>query len=393
MDFKAYLTDEVKQFIAAYKNASLADIALKLNKQNLPKTFIINQINGIQKAKQKLPEFYNNPEIVYPQNVSMEQCSSETTAKFKAGLIKGKTILDLTGGFGVDAYYLKDCFEKIIFVEPENDLLTVVKHNFKLFKHQFEYINTTAEEFLVANHHLSVDCIYLDPSRRIEGKKVIQLQDYAPNIVELQEKLLGISNQILLKTSPMLDIKKTLNQLQNIKNIYIVGIKNEVKEVLYLIQKNYNKEPDIQAINLNTNQPDFKFKYSDETASNIQYSSCKSYLYEPNAAILKAGAFKSVGEKYKILKIDQHTHLYTSDNLVENFPGRILKVLDTFEYKKASFDKLHKAKGNVVCKNFTKKPESIKQKFKIIPNNEIFIYFYSKNKLLYVTFAQKLNIN
>jgi hypothetical protein len=227
MDFKAYLTDEVKQFIAAYKNASLADIALKLNKQNLPKTFIINQINGIQKAKQKLPEFYNNPEIVYPQNVSMEQCSSETTAKFKAGLIKGKTILDLTGGFGVDAYYLKDCFEKIIFVEPENDLLTVVKHNFKLFKHQFEYINTTAEEFLVANHHLSVDCIYLDPSRRIEGKKVIQLQDYAPNIVELQEKLLGISNQILLKTSPMLDIKKTLNQLQNIKNIYIVGIKNE----------------------------------------------------------------------------------------------------------------------------------------------------------------------
>ena len=366
---------DIETFIDEHERLNTNEIALKLSKQpDLPKTYILNQINGKQKARKKLPEFYANKAILYPSVLSMEQCSSEATAKYKARLIQGKAFIDLTTGFGVDAYYFSKTFSKVIAVEPQEELSKIILKNFEtLGAKNIQVKNTTAEQFL--EETIIADAFYIDPSRRIEQQKVFRLSDCEPNIVKLLPNLLKKTSKVLIKTSPMLDIKQGLKELINIKEVHVVSVDNECKEVLFLTEKNFAKEPKIVTVNISSeNTSTWSFDYASEARASVSFSEPKCYLYEPNASIMKAGGFNAIANDFNLNKLAANTHLYTSEKLAENFPGRNFQIQHTLHYSKKDFGKLGLTKANISTRNFPDDIATIKKKLKLKDGGNTYIF-------------------
>jgi len=363
------------EFIEAHKNDLLIDVALLLNKQTtFDKEFILAQINGIQKAKSKIQEFYDTPNIIYPIKLSLEQCSSEKTGVYKSQLIKGKTLVDLTGGFGVDSFFFAKEYEQVTYIEQNTALYKTVKHNFGLLKAtNINLVNSTAEEFII-NNTQEFDLVYIDPSRRNQNERVFKLDECTPNIIELAPELFQFSDKILIKTAPLLDIKQTLKDLKNVSKIWVISVNNDCKEVLYLLEKYFTSEPEINTVNLSKINQEFSFNYSQENESGVGLSAPQNYLYEANSAILKAGAFNSLCEEYAVKKIAQHSHLYTSKNLVEKFPGRSFKVEHVINYNLKAFRKLNITKANVSCRNFKNNVAQVKQRLKLKDGGETYLF-------------------
>ncbi|MFB0923959.1 MAG: RsmD family RNA methyltransferase, partial [Vicingaceae bacterium] len=250
--------DESK-FIELNKNKSLPEIALELSKTNLDKDFILAQINGIQKAKTKLPEFYNTEKIIYPTKLSMEQCSSQQTGVYKSRIINGESLIDLTGGFGIDSFYFSKTYEHVTHIEQNKALSEIANENFKLLKVQnIKTLNSTAEEFIQTTK-VKADIVYIDPSRRNENQRVFKLDECLPNIIELAPEIFKISDKILVKTAPLLDIKQTLKDLKNVTQVWVISVNNDCKEVLYLLEKNKAIEPILNTINLTKNKQEYSF--------------------------------------------------------------------------------------------------------------------------------------
>lgn len=363
------------KFIEEHKNDSLNEVALLLSKQpTLNKEFILAQINGLQKAKNKIPEFYNTPNIIYPSKLSLEQCSSELTGIYKSKLVKGESLVDLTGGFGVDSFYFAKSFERVTHIEQNTNLHKTVKHNFKALKaDNISIVNSTAEEF-IENNSQQFDVVYIDPSRRNENQRVFKLDECTPNIIDLAPDIFQFTNKILVKTAPLLDIKQTLKDLKCISTIWIISVNNDCKEVLYLLEKDFTSEPQINTINLTKANQEFSFNYEEEFNSTVEYSKALRYLYESNSAILKAGAFNSICNTFKVKKIAQHSHLYTSENLIKNFPGRSFKIENITTYNPKEFKKLGITKANVSCRNFKHNVDQVKQKLKLKDGGEIYLF-------------------
>ncbi len=363
------------EFIQHSKNKPLTEVALLLNKKpKLDKEFILSQINGIQKAKNKLPEFYNTPNIIYPSKLSMEQCSSERTGIYKSQLIEGNSLIDLTGGFGVDSFYFSKNFTQITYVEKNVELVETVKNNFGLLKvKNVNILNTTAEDFINSAKE-KVDVIYIDPSRRNENQRVFKLNECTPNTIELAPQLFKIADKILIKTAPLLDIKLTLKDLKCVTNVWVVSVNNDCKEVLYLLEKDKVVEPKINTINLTNSNQEFYFDYKTESNSLVEYSPPKNYLYEPNSSIMKAGAFNSICNHFSMKKLAKNTHLYTSENLIENFPGRTFKIETVINYSLKDFKKLGIKKANVSCRNFKDSVEQVQQKLKLKDGGGIYLF-------------------
>ncbi len=369
------MNSDEQTFIEANKQKSVAALALLLSKKPaLNKEFILSQINGIQKAKTKLPEFFNTPNIIYPSKLSMEQCSSEKTGTYKSELVKGEKMIDLTGGFGIDSYYFSKKFDQVTYIEQNKALVETTKHNFSLLKaDNIKLINVTAEEFINTTEGI-VDLIYIDPSRRSENERIFMLKECAPNIIDLAPKLFSITNKILVKTAPLLDIKQTLRDLKHVTKVWVVSVKNDCKEVLYLLEKDAKVEPEIYTVNFLESNQEFHFNFQEESDTNSSYSEPLNYLYEPNASVLKAGAFKSIGENYKANKLASSTHLYTSTELIEDFPGRIFKIAKVLPYQPKDFKKLGLAKANVSTRNFKDNPEQVKKKLKLKDGGEHYLF-------------------
>jgi len=336
---------------------------------------LATQIEAKNKCNKKLPTWFNTKNIYYPNKLNIEQTSSEITAKYKANLISGKTLIDITGGFGVDAYFFSQKVKSVIHCEINKDLSKIVSHNFtelgvkniKIFAESgFDYLKKIDTKF---------DWIYADPSRRNETKgKVFLLQDCLPNIPENLGLLFNKSDNILLKVSPILDLKSAINELKFVKEIHVVAVKNEVKELLFILDKNYTQKIDIKAINLNKfNTQHFSFNLFKESLAT--FSKPKKYLYEPNAAILKSGAFNQVSEHFKIDKLHQHSHLYTSDNLIE-FPGRVFKITQITTYNKKELAKLiPNKKANITTRNFPETVAQIRKKTKLKEGGNQYLFF------------------
>lgn len=363
------------QFISDYRNLSISKIALLLSKhQYLDKNFILNQINGYQKATDKLPEFANNSNILYPSPLSLEQCSSEKTALFKTTIVSGKSLLDLTGGFGVDAYYFSKKFNSITYVEQNETLFTIASSNFKkLGTTNIASHCTTAEAFLTTNQQL-FDVIYIDPARRNLTQKVFQFEDCTPAVLNLLPSLLAISPTVLIKTSPMLDIKKAIAQLKFVSKVVVLSLKNECKEVLYLLEKKPENLIKINTVNIGLSTEFFSFTFEEEEAETLNYSEPKDYLYEPNTSIMKAGGFKTIASKFSIKKIALHSHLYSSNHYIENFPGRCFKISNIMPYQPKLFFKLGITKANVSCRNFKDNVDLVKKKLKLKDGGETYIF-------------------
>jgi hypothetical protein len=371
------LNKEIQKFITA--NIGVDSSKLALQKNPFPDAnwiTILNQITAKTKAKDKLPTFFRTENIIYPSKISVEQTSSEKTALYKASIVRGDTLIDLTGGFGVDDLYFSKVMEKVIHCEIDAELSNIVKHNFEILGirniqcelgDSANYLEKTQSKF---------DWIFIDPSRRNDTKgKVFMLKDCLPNVPELLNFYFSKTDNILIKTAPILDISAGLLELSNVKNIHIVAVDNEVKELIWELSKSFIGNATIKTVNI-TNEKTEEFGF--ELNSNTQFSNYslpKKYLYEPNSAIMKSGGFDEIGIQYQLDKLHQHSHLYASDEKIE-FPGRIFEIQDAISYTKSEMKALlENKKANITTRNFPDSVEEIRKKWKIKDGGNLYCFF------------------
>ena len=443
MNYELCINGNVKEFIKKHLNDDVNKLALSKFPEGVDKQFVIRQIQARQVLSRKLPSWAENDELIFPKKLSLEQCSSELTAKYKTSLSaklhetsrkigadscdladekisanphemtrKGfsedscnladekeisanscdladekRILVDLTGGMGVDTSFLSDNFDKTYYVEMQEELCEIAKHNFKILNKNIEIINDNAEHFLTTCDE--VDCIYLDPARRDEyGRKMVSLHDCSPDVAELQDVLLEKAKTVIVKLSPMLDIDVVKKELKNIKEIHIVAVRNECKEILVICQRDNEttrqqeletqrrKDAKTQSgensatlslcdseslslcdsatsltISATDLREDWNFSFTEDEERDAQWTLADNvgkYLYEPGAACMKAGCFKLLSQRFNIDKLHRNSHLYTSDELVADFPGRIFEVVCA-----VPFDKKTKKEITSICQRPT----------------------------------------
>ena len=342
---------------------------------------LAEQIESKNKCKNKLPSWYNSEKIYYPNKLNIEQSSSEITASYKSRIVSGKSLVDLTGGLGVDSFFFSQEIKTVVHCEISKDISEIAAHNFTVLGAQNIHVEQIDGLEFIKNTAAKFDWIYLDPSRRaLNSKKVFKLSDCKPNVVPHLELLLTKSKQVLIKTSPLLDISIGLNQLVQVKEVHIVAVNNEVKELLWVIQEGYSDEVKVNTINFNKGMEDtYNFLWAEEKRITATYGAPQKFLYEPNVAILKGGAFKRVARDLKVDKLDEHSHLYTSQKWVE-FPGRTFRIIEVFDYNKKGLKHLIGTKANVTVRNFPESVATIRKKFGIKDGGENYLFFTTINK-------------
>ncbi|UCD60718.1 MAG: class I SAM-dependent methyltransferase [Flavobacteriaceae bacterium] len=374
---KEVLITGVQEYINNNLNTDILSVLLQKSKfDTISSKELAQQIESKKKCAAKLPTWFKTDKIYYPPKINIEQSSSEKTAFYKASLVNGKSLLDVTGGFGVDSYFFSQQIAKVTLCEINKELAQITAHNLNILgATAIEVLNTDGIKYL-KNFEGLLDWIYIDPSRRDDSKgKVFKLSDCTPDLTTHLELLKEKSKSILLKTSPLLDISKGLKELKSVEEIQIVAVNNEVKEVLWIIKGTNHPEPLIKTINLkNSGDEVFIFKRSDENSNQSELSMPLKYLYEPNAAILKAGAFKTIGNQFQLKKLHEHTHLYTSEKKVE-FPGRTFKILSTHPYNKRSLTALQVEKANITNRNFPVSVADLRKKHKIKEGGKFYLFF------------------
>ena len=370
------LSADLKQFINDNLKQDINNLALKKNPfPDYEWSWILNQIQAKQKAEKKLPTWFANDDVIFPSTLSIEQTSSETLAQFKSALISGENLIDLTGGFGVDDFYFAKRFKKVIHCEFQEDLSAIVQHNFKVLNVEniqtvsgdsISYLEKSTEKF---------DWIYIDPARRDDKKtKVFLLKDCTPNVVELHDLLFEKSDNILIKVAPLLDISSILNELKNVKTIYAIGLQNEVKELLIVLEKSFVGKPELIAVNISNDNTIHQDTFSLNDAIDSQLSLPLNYLYEPFSSYLKIGVYNHLAIKFKVQKLHKHSHLYTSNELID-FPGRSFKIEQVIPYNKKEIKFLENTKCNITTRNFPLKVEEIRKKHKIKDGGDVYAFF------------------
>ncbi|KRT14058.1 hypothetical protein ASU31_21280 [Pedobacter ginsenosidimutans] len=371
------LAKAVQEYINANLNADVNQIALaKSPFEGITAAELSTQITAKKKSEKKLPTWFNTQDIYYPPLLSIEQTSSEITAKYKSKLAKGNTLIDITGGFGIDSYYFSKNVKAVTHCEINLELSVIARHNAQaLHATNIEFKAEDGIAYIMASD-TSFDTIYVDPARRAEKGKVFMLKDCTPDITSNLDALLEKSSRIIVKTAPLLDISAGLSELKHVSEIHIVSVKNECKELLWIIDKGYNGDAKIIAVTLNKEiEKDFSFYRSASNAS-IQFIdglNTGDYLYEPDAALLKSGAFNLIGTTYNLLKLHPQTQLFSSVIVNKDFPGRIFKIeaiLSTTALKKQE-----NLKGNVIVRNYPAKPEDLVKKYKIKADQNQFLIF------------------
>jgi 16S rRNA G966 N2-methylase RsmD len=371
---------KVQTFINRHLNANVHDLALKGSPFSEVETAeLMQQIQSKNKCKKKLPTWFNSLGIYYPAKLNIEQTSSEKTALYKSAMLDGGLLIDLSGGFGVDSFYFSKKIKTVVHCEIETELSEIAAHNFRILKaNNIKTIATDGLEYL-KNNTEALDWIYIDPSRRdVQKNKRFFIEDCTPNVTKHLDLFFKHSSQVLVKLSPMLDIHAALEVLPQTKEIHIVAVKNEVKELLFILKNEYHGAPLIKAINLDSTQEVFEFKTSDELQSSSDFALPALFLYEPNAAVLKSGAFKLVSNRFNVKKLAQHTHLYTSELAIDDFPGKAYRINRVHPYNKKKLKALlNGQKANVKTRNFPEKTEHLKTIFKLSDGGERFLFFTS----------------
>lgn len=330
------LAKEVQEFILEHREQDANLIALRKSPfAKVEARELASQIDSWQRCVKKLPTWAYHNNIYYPARVHIEQSSSEHTALVKQTLIQnGAKVIDLTGGMGVDSSYLAQEAKYVIHCEINKELSKIAAYNAEILGVNNLYCkNIDGVEYLKLQPDQYFDYIYIDPSRRQNIGRVFLLQDCVPNILTLQSLFFAKAQCVITKLSPLLDIHSVLNQLEYVESVYVISLDNDCKELLIVQNKRYIGTPKIRCIRLYQEfLQDFIFTYPQEEASISNFSPPLKWLYDPDVSITKAGAFKSIGVVYNLFKLAQHSHLYTSNDYVENFPGRIFKVLNVQDF-------------------------------------------------------------
>lgn len=422
-NINANVVTMVKSYILKHRTEDVRLLALKtdksfekqvqeeqeeINSSDLAqlRTFILQQIAGWQIARKKIPSWAESTDLFYPVHLSMEQCSSEPTARYKAEVIAktnattnetsdSLSFCDLTGGLGVDFSFIARKFNNATFIERNEPLCELAKHNFPVLglkNHEIIPAEYNESLFYKTLSHRRFSVIYLDPARRDkDGNKVFSISDCAPDLLTCKEQLFQITDTIWVKYSPMLDLSLAIEELKNVKEVHIVALNNECKELLFCLKKNTvgmaTDEVKLTCVNLNYKEFNYKeFNYdvsdSEEDHGNGHFTfsrkeerdaplklatTLKQYLYEPNVALLKAGAFKLPAQRFGVEKLSLNSHLYTSDIVLPDFPGKCFKIDGSLSLSKQDLKELLKNTpcANIVVRNFPLTVEQLKKKLKI----------------------------
>ena len=361
------------------------------NYPDIDMPFLLNQLTGWLKARTKLPSWAAQEDIIYPPHLSMEQCSSEQTALYKANLLEelsashttssSTRFVDLTGGFGVDFSFIARNFTHATYVERQEQLCKTAQHNFKVLglKHA-EVVNTDGTEYL---HQMQpANVIFLDPARRNEqGGKTVLIEDCSPDVLTIEKELLQKADTIVLKLSPMLDWHRAVNELNVIGNVvrevHILSVRNECKELLIVLQKGETLSdttaasiPKLRIVCMNDGEV---VSYHEEEFAGILPSilsnapTAGQYLYEPNTSLMKAGCFALISRRYEVSALSVNSHLFVSNSLIEHFPGRSFRLVAVSSFNKKELRHTLSAikKANLAVRNFPMSVAELRKKLKI----------------------------
>ena len=371
------LSIEVQRYLQDNAVRSPAQVALKKSPfGDVSSAELAEQVDTRQRLKTKLPHWISADNIYFPPRQNAEQCSSEETALYKAKLVGGTGAIDLTGGFGVDAWALSQRFEQVHYCEMNAQLFPIVEHNFtQLQRDNVLCHQGDALEILQHSEKEKYDLIYLDPARRDEhNRKMVSFADCVPDVVANKNLLFNYSDKVMLKASPMMDISLALEELEGVKEVHVVALKNECKELLFILEKGYEGEAEIKAVNL-PSYSTFTFKRSKEKVVQAITGMPQNYIYEPNSAILKAGAFNSISVQLGLKKLHTSTHIYSADEIISDFPGKAYRVLYDLEYNKKIIARhIPDKKANIKTYNFSHSPEQVKKKLGLKDGGDRYLF-------------------
>ena len=372
------LSQETKEFIAAHRNEDPRALALQAKRYpTVDMREAVTQIEGWQSATEKLPAWAATEGIIYPPRISMEQCSSEATALYKASIARGESLADLTGGFGIDCSYMARGFRRATYIERNPLLCRIAKENFALLGlDHIEILNGNSEECLPAMP--AQEWIFIDPARRDgEGRKVVALSECEPDVTALEPLLMDKAHKIMVKCSPMLDIKAACRQLAHVSEVHIVAVNNECKELLFILGGSKGDPTPTICVNIQRGDiSSFSFTDEEEANATITYSDrIGRYLYEPNAAIQKSGCTRTLSQRLHVAKLHPNSQLYTSDNLIEDFPGRIFTVERVCGFSKSEIKEIQALKqANITVRNFPESVQLLRKKLKLADGGDNYIF-------------------
>lgn len=375
------LDEATKKFVREHRFDNVQKLALQSQSfagsgADIPAA--LTQISGRQLIEHKIPSWYASDDMVYPVRLPLEQCSSEATARYKSSLLSGRSFLDLTGGFGVDTAFISTRFLQAVSVEKQKELAAIARHNFAVLKlPQIQVCNADGIEYL--KETLPVDCVYLDPARRSGcGKKVMRIEDCEPDITQIQDLLLEKAGTVLIKLSPMLDIPAALKALKKVREVHVVSVENECKELLFLCRKTEEEEPVIHCVNLRKKgNHHLSFTLSEEKETTVTCCrEIKEYLYEPDASLLKAGFYKGIARRYALEKLHPDSHLYTASRFIPEFPGRVFQVETVSSMNKKDLKELLKntPQAHLSVRNFPLSVAGLRQKWKLKEGGGIYLF-------------------
>lgn len=371
-------------FVREHREEDVRSLALQARRSSdvdLP--WALDQIQGWQTAQRKLPSWAAIDGIVYPPHLSMEQCSSEVTAIYKCGIVEHlpqecrKTLVDLTGGFGVDFAFMARCFDQAIYVERQEHLCETAKHNFALLGlNHVHVIHTEAESILNdLNTEPDSTLLYLDPARRdSNSSRTYAIADCTPNVLELKDRLLEVAHHVLIKLSPMLDWHKAVSDLgEQVAEVHIVSTGNECKELLVLMSADHQGEAVIHCVN---DEQSLIYKPTEDNNLALASDNGVAYLYEPNASIMKAGCFGLLSGRYPVKAIAADSHLFVSSEEVKDFPGRRFTVtaVTTMNKKELARALQGITRANVAVRNFPMTAQQLRQRLRLQDGGDIYIF-------------------
>lgn len=390
------LTTALKPLLLDYLGQDVRALALRPPSlpPSLPLRWFLEQLAARQKAQYKLPEWYANWDLVFPPALSVEQASSEATARYKASLVSGSDLIDSTGGMGIDTYYMGQRFERVSYFEMQSEVAEAAAYNFdQLGQRHIQVANSDAIQTL-ANALQSADWIYADPARRNDRQeKLVLLSDCRPDIVAALPILWRSTAKVLLKTSPLLDIEASVRALGSVTEVHILGVGSECKEVLFVLDREADSSipPTRKARVLRSDgsvlhQLDFT---SEQGSTAVPLSPPQRYLYEPHAAFLKSGGFGAITQHWPVQKLAPHSHLYTSDTFVPDFPGRSFEVMEICKPDAKVVQRhLPERQANLTVRNFPATTQELRSRLRLKEGGDIYLFattLADKQKVLIIT--------
>lgn len=340
------------------------------------KKWLLQQIQSRQKAKSKLPSWYGNFDLLFPPPLSVEQASSELTASYKASLVAGGTLVDATGGMGVDSSFFANRFQRVVYVEMQPALVDLARHNFRALGLSNVEVLFNADG--AAANLPDGDCVFIDPSRRDAGRKVFLLEECSPNLLQWWPQLIDRYTTVLVKLSPMYDITSAVRALPGLSEIHVVSVAGEVKELLLLANREASTPMVITCADIARNGSVRKscFPYDSRNDSTDIADTVQHYLYEPAATLMKAGLMNAEAVRYNLQKLHPHSHLYTANHFVPDFFGRVFEVDAVFGMGradcKAGLQGIEKA--DITVRNFPITADELRKRLKLTAGGDTTLF-------------------